>query len=341
MSESCAETTHTKTALDLREAAARCGFTTTVFKRWLKYKLLPADPNNGFWYGEQLDAEFDRLERYGHLPTLAANRKHQHTPLPNVHPPHRKVNHGGYNGYKRYYYFRPTGEPLVGSPGSPEFMQALIRATREWSKQETEREPSKQASNTDSSARTEQQRNPQPVSTDAFLQMGAASPSDHQLPLYPTEWELGVAVLGLQRAHEWPAIAQALEREGLPLADPLTGARFRPGVEAFFMARHGLDGGLATKKGASGPQQRARLALRNPQAAAPIDVSNAASQGPVHLTPEELCERWRQRVAIETLSNWRSAGVGPPATRIGRAILYRVDLLEEWERQQLSPKPKP
>jgi hypothetical protein len=141
----------------------------------------------------------------------------------------------------------------------------------------------------------------------------------------------------VRRAQEWPAIAQALEREGLPHADPLTGARFRPAVEAFLMARHGMDGGLAVKKRTHSTHQRAVIGFRKPSRAIKCDPSRVRPS----VTPEELCERWPGRVAIETLSNWRSANTGPPATRVGRAILYRVDLLEEWERQQLSPKPKP
>lgn len=261
--------------------------------------------------------------------------------IPRVHRVRRIQSDGR---VKTHWYHRPTKRRLP-HPDDPAFPATYKEAEREWAEQRSQLKanPSNQTpvnhGRRDYRPAPAEQQNPPRISSDEILHMGGEVPSDHRLPLYPTEWEIGVAVLGLQRAHEWPAIAAALEREGLPQADPHTGTRFWPAVQAFFLAHHGLDGGLAIKKGASGPQQRARLALRNPQAAAPIDVSNAAYQEHQLLTPEELCERWRQRVAIETLSNWRSAGVGPPATRIGRAILYRVDLLEEWERQQLSPKP--
>lgn len=89
------------------------------------------------------------------------------------------------------------------------------------------------------------------------------------------------------------------------------------------------------------PPLAPKLASTTDLSAAPKPTPPPPTAPPIFVTPEELCERWRGRVAIETLSNWRSAGVGPPATRIGRTILYRLDLLEAWELQQLSPKPKP
>lgn len=61
------------------------------------------------------------------------------------------------------------------------------------------------------------------------------------LPLYPAESDLARVVVGAERAGQWDAIAQMLEREGLPVIDTLMGGRFLPAVEAFFRVRHGLD----------------------------------------------------------------------------------------------------
>jgi hypothetical protein len=55
----------------------------------------------------------------------------------------------------------------------------------------------------------------------------------------------------------------------------------------------------------------------------------------VYLTPEEVSLRWRRKVDAETLANWRSAKMGPPYSKFGRAVLYRFDLLEKWEEQNL------
>ena len=55
----------------------------------------------------------------------------------------------------------------------------------------------------------------------------------------------------------------------------------------------------------------------------------------IYLTPEEVSLRWRRKVDVETLKNWRSLRIGPPFHRFGRAVLYRIDLLVQWERQNL------
>lgn len=57
---------------------------------------------------------------------------------------------------------------------------------------------------------------------------------------------------------------------------------------------------------------------------------------PQYMTPQELHERWKRRVAIRTLSNWRSLGIGPKFTKIGGRILYRLDEVEAWERSRTT-----
>lgn len=49
------------------------------------------------------------------------------------------------------------------------------------------------------------------------------------------------------------------------------------------------------------------------------------------LTPHELAERWGGRINVRTLANWRTTGSGPPFTKIGGAVLYKMDALEQWE----------
>ncbi len=58
-------------------------------------------------------------------------------------------------------------------------------------------------------------------------------------PLYMGEPDIAARVLG-DDAERWPEIAAMWEREGLPRIDPLTGLRFWPAVEKFFLRRHGL-----------------------------------------------------------------------------------------------------
>ena len=51
-------------------------------------------------------------------------------------------------------------------------------------------------------------------------------------------------------------------------------------------------------------------------------------------TPAELAARYKQQIATRTLANWRSAGIGPPFTKVGGRILYPVSDILEWERKR-------
>lgn len=50
-----------------------------------------------------------------------------------------------------------------------------------------------------------------------------------------------------------------------------------------------------------------------------------------YLTPEEVSARFRGRVAVRTLSNWRCLGTGPKYCKIGGRILYPLHEIEAWE----------
>jgi hypothetical protein len=57
-------------------------------------------------------------------------------------------------------------------------------------------------------------------------------------PLFPSESEIAVLVLGAKRARDWPAIARHLElKAALPLIDAQMGGRYWPAVEAYFQQR--------------------------------------------------------------------------------------------------------
>ncbi|MBX3429979.1 MAG: helix-turn-helix domain-containing protein [Hyphomonadaceae bacterium] len=51
------------------------------------------------------------------------------------------------------------------------------------------------------------------------------------------------------------------------------------------------------------------------------------------LTDEDIVERYRGRITIGTLRNWRAAKKGPPYLKIGKAVLYRRDDLTAWEKR--------
>ncbi len=50
-----------------------------------------------------------------------------------------------------------------------------------------------------------------------------------------------------------------------------------------------------------------------------------------YMTPTELAVRWRDRVNIRTLANWRSSGQGPKFVKIGGRVLYLLKFIEEYE----------
>jgi len=55
-----------------------------------------------------------------------------------------------------------------------------------------------------------------------------------KLPLFATDAELGVALMGRERACEWSKLAHLYERQGLPKVCPIMGGRYVPAVRAFF-----------------------------------------------------------------------------------------------------------
>lgn len=54
----------------------------------------------------------------------------------------------------------------------------------------------------------------------------------------------------------------------------------------------------------------------------------------VHLTPEDLANRWN--VPLATLSQWRWNGLGPPYLRLGKHIAYRLREIEAFEEKHLQ-----
>jgi hypothetical protein len=53
------------------------------------------------------------------------------------------------------------------------------------------------------------------------------------------------------------------------------------------------------------------------------------------LTAQEVSERYRGEITVGTLRNWRAMRIGPAFVKIGKAVLYPVDELEAWDRQNM------
>lgn len=58
------------------------------------------------------------------------------------------------------------------------------------------------------------------------------------------------------------------------------------------------------------------------------------------LSPRELCERYNDLVALETLELWRREGCGPDYYKIGSKVLYRLSDVREWELLQRRHQPQ-
>lgn len=54
-----------------------------------------------------------------------------------------------------------------------------------------------------------------------------------------------------------------------------------------------------------------------------------------YLTAEEVVERYRGAVTVGTLDNWRAMRIGPAYIKVGKAVLYPVEELDAWDRQNM------
>jgi hypothetical protein len=54
-----------------------------------------------------------------------------------------------------------------------------------------------------------------------------------------------------------------------------------------------------------------------------------------YLTAEEVAERYRGAVSVGTLRNWRAMRVDSPFVKIGKAILYPIDELDDWDKRNM------
>ena len=51
------------------------------------------------------------------------------------------------------------------------------------------------------------------------------------------------------------------------------------------------------------------------------------------LTAQDVSERYRGEITVGTLRNWRAMRIGPAFVKIGKAVLYPVDELDAWDKQ--------
>lgn len=51
------------------------------------------------------------------------------------------------------------------------------------------------------------------------------------------------------------------------------------------------------------------------------------------LTDEDVVARYRGRITLGTLRNWRALKIGPPYVKVGKAVLYSRAALQAWDRR--------
>ncbi|WP_128940523.1 hypothetical protein [Bradyrhizobium zhanjiangense] len=75
------------------------------------------------------------------------------------------------------------------------------------------------------------------------------------LPLFASEMDISVALMGPGRYSTFRAIVPLLERRGFPKIDGLMGGRYTPAVRAFFDREYGIHGATQVSR----PHQPAKL----------------------------------------------------------------------------------
>ncbi|WP_165189905.1 helix-turn-helix domain-containing protein [Caulobacter soli] len=53
------------------------------------------------------------------------------------------------------------------------------------------------------------------------------------------------------------------------------------------------------------------------------------------LTTEEVSQRYRGLISVGTLENWRFQQIGPSFLKVGKQVLYPVEVLDAWERSNM------
>lgn len=51
------------------------------------------------------------------------------------------------------------------------------------------------------------------------------------------------------------------------------------------------------------------------------------------MTDEEVSARYRGRITVGTLRNWRALRIGPAYVKVGKAVLYKRSALVAWDKK--------
>jgi hypothetical protein len=65
-----------------------------------------------------------------------------------------------------------------------------------------------------------------------------------------------------------------------------------------------------------------------------IAVAEEAAQSDEDLlTEDEVSRRYRGCISVGTLRNWRARRIGPSYVKVGKAVLYQLGVLKDWDRK--------
>jgi hypothetical protein len=290
----------------LQQAAAYLGFTMQTFTAWCRRNFI-SPPVNGAWPRESLDQGLEQIQRIGVQHDNPSRRNSVFKKIPNTHHVWKKLEQGDGAGHW-LFYFRPTGEPLPGPWGGPAFMSALVAC---------ERRRAAQLAAKSADIPTDPPKSSSPLQPRRARRYGRAEVPADQSPS------------AAQPSCESTLTASANQPFAVTANQWLTAAHPGPALAPDIPKS-------VTRRDADRQRQPGTAATLEALLAPSPPITSSTR---IFLTPEEVSDRWRGRIAVETMSNWRSTGVGPPATRVGRTILYRLDLLEQWERHQTNVHP--
>jgi hypothetical protein len=61
-------------------------------------------------------------------------------------------------------------------------------------------------------------------------------------------------------------------------------------------------------------------------------ANDGGASGEDLLTDEDVVARYRGRITLGTLRNWRALKIGPPYIKVGKAVLYSRTALQAWDK---------
>ncbi|MFS8114881.1 helix-turn-helix domain-containing protein [Rhizobium jaguaris] len=152
-----------------------------------------------------------------------------------------------------------------------------------------------------------------------------------QLPLFATDRELAVAIVGKARVDMWvKMVVPQLEKHGFPPIDPLHDGRPVPLVRRFYDHYFGLTGGFAISVPDGEENPEAFKPTRNQRTATTPKMANMQHK-PMAMSIAMLAERWL--CSERHVRNMIARGEIPASKLGGKLLRVRIVDIEEFENR--------